>query len=695
MVENLTKYFRIESQELMDGLTRGLLDLEKQGGRGHQLVQCLRLAHTLKGAAGAVKQPRIAELAHAIEDVLASFRKSGEPLPSAHVSELLQLVAAIQEELSQLDRALSEAPDSTADAALPRAADGGRIEIARVEVSDVNDLSDEIAEALVQLGTLRSGADALHQADRIAAKLVDKTASPVRIGSAADPLGTKTRHLLEELRAVLGRARTEINAGLDRIESELWQAQGRARELQLVPAAGALAAVELTIREAAESLDKAVDVEVSGGEIRLDGYITAALREAMLHIARNSVDHGIEPAEVRLAAGKPAAGQIQFRVERRGSRVAFVCKDDGRGIDVDAVRSAAVRSGVRTKVPIEQLTSEEAMPLIFEAGVSTRTAITTLSGRGVGLDVVRETAMKLKGTVTASSAPGRGTTIEIVVPVSLSSLPALRIKDGVQEVLVPLEAVRGALRLVAGAIVRGEGRDAILFEDRLIPFAPLALLLEDAASMGNPRAALILDLGAGSAALGTERLLGSTTVIVKPLPKAAGSPAVVTGATFDATGDPVLVLDPKGAIEAIRAAVSTAALRDRTQPARPPILIVDDSLTTRMLEQSILEAEGYEVDLASSGEEGLQKASARRYGLFLVDVEMPGITGFEFAERIRADEGLRHIPLVIVTSLTSLEDRRRAARAGADGYIVKGEFDQRHLLQTVTSLLGREHGDRA
>jgi two-component system, chemotaxis family, sensor kinase CheA len=694
LVENLTKYFRIESQELMDGLTRGLLDLERQGGRGQQLDQCFRLAHTLKGAAGAVKQPRIAELAHAVEDVLASFRKSGEALPSAHVSELLQLIAAIQKELAQLDRALSEVPESAVDAAARSAADGGRIEIARVEVSDVNDLSNEIAEALVQLGTLRSGADGLNQADRIAALLVDKTVSPVRLRSADDPPGMKTRHLLEELRAALSRARTDINAGLDRIESELWQAQGRARELQLVPAAGALAAVELTIREAAESLGKAVDVEVSGGEIRLNGYITSALREAMLHIARNAVDHGIEAADVRLAAGKPAAGQIQFRVERRGSRVAFVCKDDGRGIDVDAVRSAAARSGVRTKVPIEQLTSDEAMPLIFETGVSTRATISKLSGRGVGLDVARETAMKLKGTVTASSVAGRGTTIEIVVPVSLSSLPALRIKNGDHEVLVPLEAVRGALRLVEGAIVRGEGHDAILYEDRLIPFAPLAMLLEDTAQTRPPRAAIILDLGMGRAALGTERLLGSTTVIVKPLPNAAGSPAVVTGATFDAAGDPVLVLDPKGAIEAIRTAGSTASLFDRTRAHRPPILIVDDSLTTRMLEQSILEAEGYEVDLASSGEEGLQKASARRYSLFLVDVEMPGITGFEFAERIRADEALRHIPLVIVTALTSLEDRRRAAKAGADGYIVKGEFDQRHLLQTVAILLGRQHGDK-
>ncbi|XYI02822.1 response regulator [Sorangium sp. So ce1128] len=686
-MSDLLKYFRMEAQELADGLAWGLLDLKEQGGQGESLDQCFRLAHTLKGAAGAARQLKIAELAHTVEDVLTPFRKDHQPIPAAHMSELLRLIGLIRDEVARLTEP-GEAGEAEGGRSTRRSAHD---EVARVDLAHVNDLADEIGEAIVQLESLRSCAEALDRAERLAAAL-GAVGSPEEAARGLGELGAKRADaLFRELRAALGVARVELSGGIDRLSSELRQAQARTRELQLLPCAGVLEAVELAVREAAESLGKRIEFKASGGDIRLDSTVISALRDAALHMARNAVDHGVEPEAARRAAGKPAAGQIALRVEQRGSRVALICSDDGRGVDVAAVRKAVVRAGLRGEAESYDLTAEGALELIFGPGVSTCEAITSLSGRGVGLDVVRETAAKLSGTASAQSQPGRGTTIELVVPISLSSVVALRLEDGGHTALLPLDAVRRALRLGADEIVRGAERDAIVVEDRLVPFARLASVLGAAAPGGEPRCAVVVAAGASQAVLGAERLLGAVPVIVKPLPAAAGAPPAVSGASFDVRGNPVLVLDPRGVIELVRAAGPGAEAR-RERRAPPPILVVDDSLTTRMLEQSILESGGYEVDLASSGEEGLRKAAERRYGLFLVDVEMPGMSGFQFAAHVRADPALRETPLVIVTSLSSAADRRRAEEAGADDYIVKGEFDQRRLLDTVAGLLWRAQG---
>ncbi|WP_437728450.1 hybrid sensor histidine kinase/response regulator [Sorangium sp. So ce861] len=686
MGSDLYKYFRMEAQELADGLAWRLLDLKEQGGQGESLDQCFRLAHTLKGAAGAAKQLKIAELAHTVEDVLTPFRRDRQPIPAAHMSELMRLIGLIRDEVSRL--AAEEPCDPERGRPARRSA---HEEVARVDLAHVGALADEIGEAIVQLESLRSSAEALDRAERLTEAL-GAVSSPEEAARNLGELGARRAGgLYRELCAALAAARAELARGIDRLSTELRQAQARTRELQLLPCAGVLEAVELAVREAAESLGKRVDFQASGGDIRLDSAVISALRDAALHMARNAVDHGIEPEAARRAAGKPAAGQIRLRVEQRGSRVALICSDDGRGVDVAAVRRAVVRAGLRREEEAYDLTAEDALELIFGPGVSTCEAITSLSGRGVGLDVVRETAAKLSGTASAQSQPGRGTTIELVVPISLSSVTALRIEDGGHVALLPLDAARLALRLDAGAIVRGPERDAIVIEDRAVPFARLAAVLGAAEPEGEPRCAVVVGAGPSQAVLGADRLLGAVPVVVKPLPAAAGAPPAALGASLDARGDPVLVLDPRGLVELVRAAGPSGARRRERRPP-PPILVVDDSLTTRMLEQSILESGGYEVDLASSGEEGLRRAAERRYGLFLVDVEMPGMNGFQFAERVRADPALRETPLVIVTSLSSAADRRRAREAGADDYIVKGEFDQRRLLDTVAGLVARARG---
>ncbi|MEZ0243872.1 MAG: response regulator, partial [Sphingomonas sp.] len=322
--------------------------------------------------------------------------------------------------------------------------------------------------------------------------------------------------------------------------------------------------------------------------------------------------------------------------------------------------------------------------LLLKGGVSTSGTVTEAAGRGVGLDVVREIAARLDGEVKARTGPGQGTSIELVVPVSLASLDALLVETGDGVSAIPLAAVRHTVRLAPGDVTRGAEGESIVHDGKLIGFAPLARAMG-----GNARAAMgsavVVSGATGLAAIGVERLQGAANVIVRPVPALAFADPVVAGLYLDARGVPQPVLDAEALVKTLGAA--PAGIEPEPERALP-ILVIDDSLTTRVLEQSILESAGYEVDLAIHAEEGMEKARLRRYGLFLVDVEMPGMDGFTFVERTRADPVLSQTPAILVTSRNAPEDRQRGIDAGARGYIVKSEFDQREVLDLIRGLVG-------
>jgi two-component system chemotaxis sensor kinase CheA len=325
----------------------------------------------------------------------------------------------------------------------------------------------------------------------------------------------------------------------------------------------------------------------------------------------------------------------------------------------------------------------------MKGGVSTSIKVDEVSGRGIGLDVVRETAARLKGEVKVRSERGQGTSVEILVPVSLSSLTALEVDAGGTVAALPLDAVRQILRIADHDIVRSAEKESIVHDGKVIPFMTLTRALRNKTDADRKRrawSAIVLEASSGTAAIGVDRLLGTTSVVVRPLPALVGAEPVVAGASLDAEGNPQLVLDPEGLVAT--ACLGGVPVPETDFEKRASVLVIDDSLTTRMLEQNILESAGYEVDMATSGEEGLVKAREKQYGLFLVDVEMPGIDGFEFVSRTQADTVLRTVPSILVTSRSAVEDRRRGEQAGARAYIVKGEFDQGHLLQTIRELIG-------
>ena len=578
----------------------------------------------------------------------------------------------ISSRLAALEPAAAPVPEESGPAA-PES-----LRSVRIEIQEMDALFEGFSEAAVRLAAVRRNMGDLARARSMAAALVDQL-----------PASSRARLSAEELRSLLVRAERSLEADVDHTDREITQVRDRADHLRLLPASSVFPTLERAARDAAHSLDRAITFEATGGECRLEADVLFALRDALLHAVRNAVAHGIEPEAERRRAGKPPAGRVTLEVVRRGHRVAFVCRDDGRGIDAESVQRAAIARGVTTAREVGAMGRDQILRLALEGGVTTTAETTEVSGRGIGLDVLRTTVDRLKGDVTLTSQPGLGTGLELSVPMSVSSISALTIEVDGMTFSMPLDSVQQSLRLASGDVARLAEHDSVVVDGAVVPFLPLAAMVGGAAREPSRRSwsAVVLKAGGRTAAIGADRLVGTSRIVLRPVPRAADAVPVVAGVSLDADGNPRLVLDPRGLVDA--AHDGRAANRTTTvAKTRAPILIVDDSLTTRMLEQSILESAGYTVDLATSGEEGFVRAREGPHSLFLVDVEMPGMDGFEFVSRTRADPVLGGVPAILVSSRDAEADRRRGEEVGAKAYIVKGEFDQERFLGTIRQLIG-------
>jgi two-component system, chemotaxis family, sensor kinase CheA len=672
------QYFRPEARELLDQLNQGVLELER--GTTDVIPQLLRLAHTLKGAARVVRQGAIADHAHAIEDALTAFRQTPAALRPERIDALFKMLDAV----AGLMAALTSPAAPTAVASVESPPDE-TFKGLRADLAEMDALLEGITESHAQLSTFRRVVAAVDRGSRLADLLVEQLKPRAReqvalAGAAASGTAGELRHLF-------GGIERQLQAAIDQTERELRQVRETVEQLRLIPASAMFTSLERTVRDAARMLGKAARFEARGGHVRLESQVIATMQGAMLQLARNAVAHGIEPAADRTARGKPAVGRVTVDVVRRGRDAVFRCEDDGGGIDLEEVRRMAASRRL-SPAQTAALNAQDLTRLLLNGGISTSAAVTEVAGRGIGLDIVRTAAEHLKGKVNVRTARDTGTTFEIVVPLALASLEALVVEAGGIAAAIPLDAVRKALHVATANVSRTARRESVVDDGTAIPFLSLSQALHSPS--GSSRAArtasaIVVAGEQGTIAVGVDRVVGTARVVVRPLPDLVEASPVVGGAYLDGDGNPQLVLDAESLVAAARDEVAD---HSEAEPAPLSVLVIDDSLTTRMLEKSILESAGFDVDVAMSAEEGLESARRKSYGLFLVDIEMPGMDGFTFIERIRSETPLRDIPAILVTSRRSPEDRRRAERVGAQGFIVKSEFNQVEFLGRIRQLVG-------
>lgn len=665
MAADRYKYFRIEAAELLEQLSRGVLDLEKRPTAPDALGALFRHAHTLKGAARVVRHLEIANAAHAVEDELSELKSGTGPF---HVDKLLALLDQIRNQLSELNL-----PSSTTSAEVRSS------HVVRAEVSQLTEVREGVSESLAELMQLRRETAHLTTL-RDLAELVERQALTRRLTEAHqyETLLRSIHTTAGELLTTVQTFERTLTTTLDRVNRELVQTLNAAEQVQLVRAQTIFDSLERAVRDASGELHKEVQFETTGGDIKLDGHVLDAVHRALLHLVRNAVAHGIEPPHVRSSAGKAIKGTVRVSVKRIDQRIRFVCQDDGQGIDVERL-AKAVNSA--QSPPLDD--NDAVLQALLREGVTTATQLSSVAGRGVGMSAVAEAAKAVGATIHLENTRGRGATFELHVPSNLSSIDGLSVDIDGEVVVLPL---RGVVRtqVLGSATLTGETRLQVNVDGQLLPYAPIrTLLYKDAPT--KPRLLVLLEHAGQRFAVGASQVIGCHTHVMHRLPAELPPMDLVDGAVFDSRGRPQLVLDIAGLLAALSSFSMTV-----TPPKEPlkPILVVDDSLTTRMLEQSILESAGYTVQLATSAEEALDLAAVGHYSLFLVDVEMPGMDGFGFVETTRKDDRLKHIPAILVSSRSAPEDLARGREAGASAYIIKDHFDQRELLRHIKLLLG-------
>jgi len=470
---------------------------------------------------------------------------------------------------------------------------------------------------------------------------------------------------------------------------------GDMKKILMLPFASLLEMFPKLVRDLSRDRRKEVELLVQGAEIEIDKRIMEEMKDPLIHLIRNGIDHGIEDPAQRRHKGKPSYGRISIAIaQKNGGKIDILVSDDGAGIDAAKVRSAAVKHGVITREDAEKLDEQETLSLIFRSGVSTSPIITDISGRGLGLAIVREKVERLGGAISVESRADGGTSFRIVLPLTLATFRGLLVQADERVFVVPAASVERVVRVRGDDIKTVENRETIQLHGQTLAMVRLADVLE------LPRRAAKQDAASGAAAvvlgLGTERIAfqvdavqGEQEILVKGLGAQLARVRNIAGATVLGTGRVVPILNVsdlmRSAVKVAAAPIAVAAVETPAQ--RKTILVAEDSITARTLVKNILEAACYDVRTAVAGAEAFALLKTEKFDLVVSDVEMPRMDGFDLTAKIRADKNLPELPVVLVTALESREHRERGIDVGANAYIVKSNFDQSNLLEVVQRLL--------
>ena len=738
LLARLRATFAAELGDQVRLMNADLLALEAEPTDAARLKSLFRVAHTLKGAARTADVPLVEEVCHDLESLLVEARDGTRRLEAedfqlffaaadalAEAGDRLKASASVETPalsyvLQRLrtgrvsPRARVESSPPRPPHFAPRAPAGPtpepvpavpprpdvRDDVLRVDPARLDALLASSSQLLMASGRLSdrpAELDALHESAKELLAKWRRARSRVRHGSNGNAkswaevvtwVEAQITTLAQQSRRLAADAVEDarsVGQVTDRMLDEI-------RRLRVRPFSEACEALPRAARDLAAAAGKEITLEIADGGVEADRAVLDGLREALLQLLRNAVDHGIELPAVRERLGKPRRGRIRVTAELRGERLRVAVADDGSGLD-----EASIRARLAVRGQADPATRHDLVRVLLEGGTSTRAEADAISGRGVGLDIVRSAVERIHGRVEVDWAEGRGTTFTLTCPPSPSSTRALLVTVGGQVVAIPMADIAAAAATPVGAIRRAAGRDTVPTAEGPVPMVSLATML------GHPAAAvpangrlpmIVVRSGDRRVALVVDALLTERDIVLRPIPGREGRFPLLNGAAILATGQVALVLDAVSAIDRAATVAATVApvvpspVEPQTQRTRLRVLVVEDSITTRTLEQSILEAAGYAVATAVDGAEGLAWLQEHPCDLVVADVDMPRMDGLSLCQAVRASPHLKRVPFILVTARESAEDRARGLEVGADAYLGKSSFDQQGLLDTVRQLIG-------
>ncbi len=742
---SMLELFRLEAETQAAVLTNGLLEVERAPAPALALELLMRAAHSIKGAARIVNLNGAVRVAHAMEDCFVAAQQGLTRLGRAEIDVLLRGVDLISnlarrpesklgkwedehakqiqeflDAIAQLRGAAAAAGNPPAHPAkvTPTRRESGRPEVpqavaarrhepservVRLAAENLNRLLALAGESLVDSRWLRPFAESLERLKRQQVDIGEQV-ERMRQRLEQENVSAPTReHINEIARSIAGSRRflAERLEELDVFDRRAAQLSQRlyleVLRTRMRPFADGVRRFPRMVRDLARSLDKEVRLEITGDNTQVDRDILERLETPLAHLLRNAVDHGCESPEQRRQAGKPAEGLIRIEARHSAGMLLVTVTDDGGGIHLDRLRSAVVQRKLIMPAAADKLSEAELMEYLFLPGFSLKDAVTEISGRGVGLDVVQNMVRSVRGSIRLASQPGRGMRVQLQLPLTLSVLRALLVEIGGEPYAIPLTQISRTLQLPRDQIHRMQGRNLFSFGDQHVVLLAANQLLGLRESTEHASELPVVVVGDRNARYGlvVDRFLGDRELVVQPLDPRLGKVRDIAAAALMEDGSPVLIVDVDDMLQSIEAMLARAGtdggftdLQELPPRRIKRVLAVDDSVTVRELQRLLLTSRGYHTDVAVDGLDGWNAVRSGQYDLVVTDVEMPRMDGIELASLIKNDPELKSLPVIIVSHSEREEDRRRGREAGVEHYLPKGGLHDETLLRIITELIG-------
>jgi len=677
--------FRVEALEHLQTIATALA--------ASNLEDLLRAMHTLKGAARSVGYTDFENACHRCETMLTTLIRSGAAASPAELQMLQEasdtlagvIVGTLTpDRLAGVGAAAGEAPKHAAAAVeLPRetpapasVADTIRVEIDRRD--NVVTLTEGLlSPKLASVEHVRLARGIADEVEHLRAR------AGIDLRDDLHSLEVRARQLV----AVLRQDSRTLHTTVDDLYDEM-------RRVRMMPAASIFDAFPLMVRDLCRETGKEVDWQVVGAELEIDRKVLELVKDPLIHMVRNAVDHGIEMPNAREAMGKPRRGKIVVTVApAEHGRISIEVSDDGRGFALDALRDAAVRSRVTSSDQVAALSDADVAELAFSAGVSTSPVITTISGHGRGLAIVRERIERVEGRISTRSEPQKGTVIRLEFPASIVTYRALLVDVHGRRFLLPLDSIERVFGVAQPVVTAGLAAGSLTHDERTLPFGSLGVMLglprvaAAETDYGNVRPCVVVRGGERVGVLLVDDVLGENEVVIKDLRPPLRRVRHVLTTGLLGTGELALVLRPADLLAAIHQRPDTqgpASTSANTRVLR--VLVVDDSTTTRTMERNLFEAAGYAVRVAVDGADAWNIIQDEELDVVVSDVDMPRMNGFELTSRIRSEPRFAELPVVLVSALEGREDKEQGVRVGANAYVLKSGFNQANLLDIVRRL---------
>ncbi|MBW4423304.1 MAG: hybrid sensor histidine kinase/response regulator [Nostoc desertorum CM1-VF14] len=755
--EELRDVFKVASEEHLQNLDDGLLHLENHPDDLAVLEALMREAHSLKGDANMLGIKDIGTLAHQIEHVLTQLKQQENPASSlgngttdSPYERLAHAIAAIRKlvheavtgEPARVDTFYALAELMGASVGVGGAGEDEGDKGTRGQGDTEN---EKILSAFSTLHTPHSALSTQHSSsyrietirvgtrhlDTLMTQAGELTVTKIRIAHrlgeieaianlweewnrdlftnrfafsreqqgdvALQRLETFHHHSekrLEQLGHLVNTLRSSLSEDTTRLEQLSSDLEEGIRTLRLLPFATIFNLFPRMVRDLAQQQGKLVELITEGKDTLADKRLLEEMKDPLMHILRNAIDHGIEPPQERERLGKPTTATIRLKAYQTPTNIVLEISDDGRGLDLDRIKQIAVKRGVCGEEELAAMTPSQIQALIFAPGFSTAPLVTEVSGRGVGLDVVKTNVEKLKGTIEVESFPGLGCTLRVNLGITLATAHVLIVQVNQMPYAIPVEFVQTACLIKSEEIFPLEGRDTIIRDSQPISIVQLADLLElppmpSGLTQETALSCIILQVGQAQLGVVVDALVDEQDVVIKPQSQLLKRVRNVSGATILGTGDVCMVLNPQDLVKSARSRSQSISSTHTRQLAstKPTVLLVEDSIATRTQEKRILETAGYQVITAVDGLDGLNKLRSHTVDAVVSDVQMPNLDGLGLTAKIRQYQEYSELPIILVTSLASDEDKRRGAEAGANAYIIKGSFNQEALLSTLKRLV--------